>query len=801
MATLYFYSYNNYYNRQVKKLNSLSDYTNYLVYFESGTNVNFNPNDGVNTVVIAGRQNNPYNGKGDYVIYSEDNVNITSRWFIIEQTRTLKNQYRVELHRDVICDYYDQLVQSPVFIEKATLTEDNPLIYNQEGITVNQIKTKETLLKDETNCSWIVGYYDSKYREKDATGVIMQATIQQEIAYDEAIAGTYLNWGYSKYDTIDMIGPTNILNYHLYATDTSYAIAGGDFYYPLDYKINPNVGRASELIYEAQVINPTYPYYTDSPKTANQIWNDFRELGWSTLKQQFDQLVYTVSQSDVDILKSYKGKIVRFGDGAGGYEYYKFDVTEDTSTHTKTVTEGQLYTTLRGKFDNVYSFVESIQHPAFSVDYKGSVLRLIAQKLQVGKTQTQIKDTAYALTDAPYGMFAIPYGQVTIKNTGGSFTSVDIVPETSYRVANELAKNYAGGKVLYDLQLLPYCPCRQIILSDGTLDINNNGALFSPITDEQNNVLGVILHASVSSFTLNIPFSIPVVNKKLENETDMYRLVSPNYNGQFEFSAAKNDGVANINVDCTYKPYNPYIHLNPDFDNLYGEDFNDARGLICGGDFSLPIINDQFKAYEIQNKNYENIFRREIQNIDYNRKYQRLQEGVGLSVGAAQGAGAGAFIGSQIVPGIGTAIGGIIGGAASLAGGAVDIAISDKLYTEAVNYKTDMFGYQLDNIKALPYSISKTTAYVYNNKIFPILEYYTCTSKEKIAVANKIAWNGMSVGVIDKIINYIDNTWSYEGIEDKGYIKGRLIRLDNIYDDFHLINAISDEIYKGAYFK
>ena len=111
-----------------------------------------------------------------------------------------------------------------------------------------------------------------------------------------------------------------------------------------------------------------------------------------------------------------------------------------------------------------------------------------------------------------------------------------------------------------------------------------------------------------------------------------------------------------------------------------------------------------------------------------------------------------------------------------------------------------MFGYQLDNIRAMPSSIAKTTGYNQINTIVPTLEYYTCTDEEKMAVANKIAWNGMTVMTIGTISQYIGNTWSYGNIKSKGYIKGQLIRIENIADDFHLTNAIADELYKGAYY-
>ena len=790
MATLYLYSYNNYYNRRLLKEADISGYGT-PVYLETGDNLNFNPNDGVNTQFVAGRYGNPYNAKADYAIYSEDNTNITSRWFIIEQTRNLKGQYNLTLRRDLLADFKDNVYNADSFIEKATLTENNPLIFNDEAMTVNQIKTSETLLKDETNCPWIVGYYSTN--ADDTTGTIMEINLQEQIHYDESIPGTFANWGYSKYTSEDMIGPTKIFGYHLYAREVSGSeIVNTDR--DLDYYIDARIGRASTLTYGDYIYKPVNPYLTSEPKTANQIWSDFRSLGFSTLKQQFDQLVYTQSQTEVNNLLSYNNKIVRFSDGAGGYEYYKLNVTQTTDNFTKDITEGQLYTTLRGKFDTVYQFDDSAPHAAFSVYYKSTHLRLYAEKLQIGSVKAKITTSNYVLSDAPYGMFAIPYGQVTIKNTGGSFTSIDITPDTSYRVANEFAKKYAGSGTLYDLQLLPYCPCRQIILPDGTMDINNNAALFSPITDEQNNTLGVIFTCPVSSFTFDIPLNIPVVNKKMESQTDMYRLVSPNYNGQFEFSPAKNNGVHLINVDCTYLPYNPYLHLNPDFDLLYGQDFNDARGVILGGQFSLPIINDQFKTYEIQNKNYDSIFNREIQNMETNRKYEKIQQAVGAGVGAlSSGVNAGLLTGN-VFAGIGA-------GMASLAGGVADMAISDKLHNEALDYKKDMFGYQLDNIKALPYSISKTTAYTYNNKIFPIIEYYTCTEEEKKAFANKIAYNGMTVGVIDKIINYANNTWSYKDITDKGYVKARLIRVEGIDDDTNLLNSLADEVFKGFYTK
>ena len=69
------------------------------------------------------------------------------------------------LRRDVIADNIQNVLSTKTFIEKgqvkATDTLRAPLLYNKESMTYNEIKSGETLLKDETNIPWIVGYIAS----------------------------------------------------------------------------------------------------------------------------------------------------------------------------------------------------------------------------------------------------------------------------------------------------------------------------------------------------------------------------------------------------------------------------------------------------------------------------------------------------------------------------------------------------------------------------------------------------------------------------------------------------------------
>lgn len=306
------------------------------------------------------------------------------------------------------------------------------------------------------------------------------------------------------------------------------------------------------------------------------------------------------------------------------------------------------------------------------------------------------------------------------------------------------------------------------------------------ITNGQDNVVGKVFWCRTSTFTFNIDkFGdeyisdvCKVTNPKIQNETEMWRLVSPNYNGQFEFSVAKNGGVTFFNVDCNYKPFNPYIHINPDWGLLYGTiDFNDSRGLVVGGDFSLPQVSNAWANFETSSKYYQNVFDREIKSMEVNNNVSRITDITGGIAGTVSGS----FLGG--------AAGGILTGVAGVA----DVIANEYLRTEAMDYKRDMFGYQLGNIKAMPNSLTRTSAFTYNNKIFPILEYYSCTDEEVEALENKLLYNGMTVMRIGKIKDFIIPYSST-------YIKGRLIRLDGTGEDFHYVKELTDEIYKGGYF-
>lgn len=92
MSKIYIYKFNNYYNRIIKKYNTIGDYTTNGTLIHLLSSTNFNPNDGMETEHIIGTTE--YTGTGDYLIVTDGTTsnNIVSRWFILGHQRTKSGQ-------------------------------------------------------------------------------------------------------------------------------------------------------------------------------------------------------------------------------------------------------------------------------------------------------------------------------------------------------------------------------------------------------------------------------------------------------------------------------------------------------------------------------------------------------------------------------------------------------------------------------------------------------------------------------------------------------------------------------------
>lgn len=512
--------------------------------------------------------------------------------------------------------------------------------------------------------------------------------------------------------------------------------------------------------------------------TLAQVKSTFGSNTWITdIRSRFG----IKSLQETNNLLTWQNTIIKVGD-----QYYRITIEEEPFVYEESLNRTDAYnsaSTIRNLCqNNLYGSLKETLPSSTVYTFHSSGMRYKLHKEEL-YTNAGFSFTIPAqrpiLDDAPYDMFAMPYG--TYNNIGNK----QITIKTASTIMSNL--NVSASSDLYDVQLLPFSPK----LSTTTTDIK----------DASENVIGKIYWATESSFSKIIPLDKPigVENKKIDHICNKYRLVSPNYSGQFEFTAAANNGISGFKVDCTYMPINPYIRVAPLFGGLYGTEFNDARGLICGGDFSLPVVNSAWVSYQQNNKNYQAIFDRQIQNLEFTNDINRKMERINAITGTVQGATAGAMAGASFGP-WGAVAGAVVGTAAAGIGGVADITINESIRQENMSYTRDRFTLSLGNIQAQPYSLSKTTAFTANNKIFPILEYYTCSEREKLAVASQIAQYSMNVGIIGTLQEFLSNSWSYKDIQARKYIRGVFTQIKGINDDFHLLNTINQELSRGIYF-
>lgn len=805
-SILYLLSYNNYFNRIVKRENTVEDYLEFSVY--DPLVCNFNPADGINTEHVFNTSYLVNTPEADYVLVLDATTReINSRWFIIGASRQRGGQYHLSLRRDLAADFYDDIITAPCYIEKATVpTISSPLIFNSERFLVNQIKKGETLLKDKTGCGWLVGYVSTQSPPNDITVSIPADGLNYPtppIPYDTMIGyrsnGVYKNEDGFIVEFVGAVGGTTYgwaLTANVNGETWARNINAPDYY----SKILFNVGQTDAIRNQTMAsISASVIQQQDALRTALYASNEQLETRIKLTANEYETLLSMNGQTYSDGTNIFTVGVSAIG-------------VEKRVRNNVNASDGAAYSILFGIVDD-YS-ENNPYHPESGSGIRYEVyvdrLNVSVERASVPAVEGVIKSSAAILKDAPYRMFACPVGTPTTTLDG-----INNITTLNGNLAKNLCSTIAtllggtGTSFIYDLQYLPYLPAREfmdveednkIFLGRGTEDVDYT-LIKNTETDE---IVQYLLWASKSnfSFVINSPIPVPesVVEFKVAHETQFCRLVSPNYNGSFEFKPTSNRGVTGFEVNCTYRPYQPYIHLNPIFnqDGLYGGDYNDERGLVCSGNFSIDIVDSAWIDYQIQNKSYADAFNRQIENMEQTYQIQRAQQREAGIINAATSAISGAATGMMIGSLKGAPVAGVAGAAAGLIGGELskyglerDLMYAQQLHEESKSYLEDTHALSLQNIQALPYTLGKVSAFTTNNKIFPFVEFYDATEEEKEILRNKLYFDGMTIGAIGSISNYIGATPSF--------ISAQLLRMTTIPEDYHLVAELANELHKGYY--
>lgn len=859
---IHLYNYKNYYNRYSDKFDTIQGYSPYLIKTLFDVH-NFDYGDGINVTHNINYYDTDVKDKCNYVIVEADDGSFT-RWYVIDGNHLRDDKEYVQLKRDVVADFWTFIKNADCYVKKAILKGNgfvpygyDPLIFNKENFSLNQVKTDEVLIKrhegpqgtitDYDNIPWVVGFMDNKTQDVTTRVVFKDgSTVHRFRTLSEFPLYTYLQ------DSTTLEFPTSIY----FGGDGNISIVATQ-----DGSTLP-MAHWTDTDYKGLVFNIRKGYdwhnCVASSKSATDSAIKFDgDKAWLNSDGSITSITFGVqpagrfiksvlaSLEETDEVKLAKenvnGKIVDITDlqaqvdkYSNGYIYiedtdtvYKLSSSEVLRRETKVIDLQNLMGEDEPELDKYVSGVywKAQNDSDFFFTQSGSGLgdikcSALFKNISVsfdeqygGYYQYKMSAKARQLSDAPYKMFCLPLGDFTYSN-------VSTTADMTNLIAADIS-TYHTGTDLLDLQVVPYCPFR--FGGSFTYDVD-----YSPIYEEYtgggHGTVGRIYWCSScqGSFEFTIPISpLTYENLKVSNEAEFYRLCAPDYSNVYEYSLAKNVYNNDLYVYYYYKPYSSSTIVVPKYTGyLYNKPFNadgraDARGLICTGGFAMTQSGDAFAQYERQNVNYMKAFNREIKSIDLQNQYQselekwQLISGVisGASSGASTISTVGGAIGGGLGAGIGAGIGAVAGGVGSYLVGQHNRELNENLRDEAKDLKQDLFGYNLGNIKALPNTLSTITSMTQANKYFPYVERYCCTERELQMIKDKITFNGMTVNAIGKYIDYKDNRFQrYPDVDNThNFFQAQLIHLDNISPterfngDYHVVNTIADELAKGIY--
>ena len=789
--------FNNYNNRFLKRFETVQEYVDYctensLEYsLNTSKDTNFNKRDNIHASHVFNENLDP-----SYLIwFDKTSGDIVSRWFVIHYTHLSGSQFMAELKRDVLADNKEEILESPCYIEKGYVDSTDPAIYYKEDVLLNQIKTFETLLKDDSHTAWIVGYIALDHQALSDKVFTLNSKV------DVTVSGNFSDWEYASWcdgtekNSIDLNSP----NRFEFRIEDVYVLLRS-------YGYRFSYGKNYHDTFRYNALNDRWWCNTQNQATAlrDTDWWSGISLDTTIEKLELDNPSWCTT-SVYNSLYSLIGKKIQFDDGV--YELsLNYNIEQQSRAYCSL--ESNLYTYLYNNINNQLNtkfgsnIAGVVNYPVSYVIYLNK-FRITATKIAVqGTYRYSLPQTTRKLNDAPYKMFCFPY------YTGDKYFvySLDGLVANYVRMEKDIVMSWAMslakelGASLYDLQILPYCPLsywRGLRSSqrDGIWNINKTVNVdYIELIDatDSTKIWGYCSFCDVSSKEQFLEYPIEVTDPKIENQCDMYRVCSPNYASVFEFSAVANGGVEGFNVRYTYKPYQPFINVAPKFGALYGKDFKDNRGLILSGDFSLPVVTDAWVNYQLNNKNYLLAFDRQIETLELQQDWQFKQGLANAITGTLKGGTTGGMAGGMVGGPWGAVAGAVVGTVASGVGGVMDLTIQKELQRDAKDYAKDNFKMNLQNIHALPNTLNKVSSLVATSKLFPFIEFYTCTDTEREAFRKKLKYNGYTIERIGFIKDFLNPS-------DTTFIKAKLIRNETITCDADELLEIANELNKGVF--
>ena len=248
---------------------------------------------------------------------------------------------------------------------------------------------------------------------------------------------------------------------------------------------------------------------------------------------------------------------------------------------------------------------------------------------------------------------------------------------------------------------------------------------------------------------------------EINKECDTIKIVSPSRASQYLFRPYNNDGIMEFKTKITLRPYNTIIYVRPSTKGLLMYDYDDKDCLIISEDFSLTAVTSEWTNYIYNNRNYNDVFERQIQGREFERTWERKieeaqkksDEWTSRNISAQK---ASTYTGNlPIISSVAGAIGTAFQDQTYLQMAQIDRQYNEAMYQEGIQLSRDLFEMQLENVQSQPIVPSKISTL--DAKLLPgvYLEYYSSNPSELQAINDFYKFNGNRVDAYGTFSQYL----------------------------------------------
>ena len=727
------------------------------------------------------------------------------RFFVTGYTQLSGVKYQLSLLRDVISENPSLWQQETAYISAGLATDYNK--YKRWDLPYTNTKVKEDRLNINGKSSFFVYYVNTQslnesgvLSEKDLK--ISYTTIPGITGYDYNVANIaeldnsqLINYTGNDVGAINTIKDVNV-SFNWVGDKPYTKISGRQLEGPYatgkwyKYKMTYNLEEPAENSFSYSVLDsegkePSYYVDADNALTGNVLhipmWLNNRVSGLQDIAGFFnnygnskydmrDQLKAVMTsyfssfnpqnQETVSSVDKYVGKIIY--NAADGKVY-----TVDKSTSDYQL-GGNLHKNYYTAFVNT---IKNISFPYYfikdgnsTINYGADDIKGYGNFISYTANQSVIRYTLRELGVATSFNFnfkantrKLPRSSVRCVNivsddTENGISDSDIAQTLMLAQTNPINPATDTGRIL-DVQFLPFS---MATATNENFKIND-----TPIK-------AMFLDADDLEFYTDMTDLTDLT--EITKECDTIKIVSPSRASQYLFRPYNNGGIMEFRTKITLRPYNTIIYVRPSTKGLLMYDYDDKDCLIISEDFSLTAVTSEWTNYIYNNRNYNDVFERQIQGREFERTWERKiedaqkksDEWTSRNISAQK---ASTYTGNlPIISSVAGAIGTAFQDQTYLQMAQIDRQYNEALYQEGIQISRDLFNLQLENIQSQPLVPSKITTL--DAKLLPgvYLEYYSTNPTELQAINDFYRFNGNRVDAYGTFNQY----WGW-------FVRGKII--------------------------